>query len=121
MRPEERINNFLKILGDEWKKQGVDLRFTQFLFNNGIVDMNRLHYIEEHELLQKYFPHIDPAEYIWWGTRGKDGKSKLKYILLKNMDTDHIEAILETQKHISVFYREVFEKELEKRKNGNNC
>ena len=47
-----------------------------------------------------------------WGTRGKDGKSKLRYVKLKNLDTDHIKAILETQYQISNIYIKFFEKEL---------
>ncbi len=32
-----------------------------------------------------------------WGSYGKDGKGKLKLIKLKDMEVDHILAILETQ------------------------
>ena len=120
MRPEKRIDNFLRILGEQWKKQGSDLRFTQFLFNNGVSNMDRLHHLEEHELLYNYFPDVDTSEYLHWGTRGKDGKSKLKYVLIKDLDTDHIEAILGTQHHISEIYKNALMKELEKRKNGDN-
>lgn len=35
-----------------------------------------------------------------WGTRGKDGKQPLKYVLLCNLETEHIQAILDTQQHI---------------------
>lgn len=31
---------------------------------------------------------------LLWGTRGKDGKQKLKYVLLKDCETEHLKAIL---------------------------
>ena len=34
---------------------------------------------------------------LLWGTRGKDGKSPLKYVLLCKCETEHLEAILKTQ------------------------
>lgn len=56
-------------------------------------------------------------EYFTWGTYGPNGDQPKRHILLKNMDTDHIEAILSTQWHI---YGTVTEKimnlELEYRK-----
>jgi len=118
MRPEKRIRNFLKILGNEWIKQGVDLRFTQFLFNNGLENTNAMYHIEEHELLKFMFPEIDPTTYMYWGTIGKDGKSKRKYILIKDMETEHIENVLANVPTLSTNYRNVFKQELEDRKNG---
>lgn len=41
--------------------------------------------------------HEKVREALTWGTRGKDGKSELKYIKLKDMETDHIVACLQTQ------------------------
>jgi hypothetical protein len=59
--------------------------------------------------------HITRRSAIHWGTRGKDGKQPLVYKLLKDLDSDHIEAILKTQHQISEFYREVFMEELKYR------
>lgn len=47
---------------------------------------------------------MDP-KYFEWGTLGKDGKGPYKTIRLVDADTDHLEAILETQK-LSPSYRE---------------
>lgn len=117
MRPTERIENFFRLLKEEWIKQSPDLRFGQFLFNNGIVDMNQqMYHKEAFEILHDHFPNIEPREYIFWGTRGKDGKQPLKYILLKHLMSDHIEAILETQKQMNKFYKKEFEKELKQRR-----
>ena len=49
------------------------------------------------------------------GTRGKDGRQPLVYKLLKDLDSDHIEAILKTQHQISDFYKEIFKEELKYR------
>jgi len=115
MRPEERIDNFLRILGDEWKKQGVDLRFCQFLFNNGIRNTGGyLYYWEENSILLLLKPDISPREYLFWGTYGKDGKQPFTYKLIKDLDTDHIKNILETQV-LNKAYMEAFQDELKLR------
>jgi hypothetical protein len=59
--------------------------------------------------------HITRRSAVHWGTRGKDGKQPLVYKLLKDLDSDHIEAILKTQHQISDFYREIFKDELKYR------
>jgi len=58
-------------------------------------------------------PHETIREAFKWGTRGIDGKQPLTYVVLKDMTTDHIEAILETQTHITQEIRQVFIDELE--------
>ena len=60
-------------------------------------------------------PHETIREAFKWGTRGIDGKQPLTYVVLKDMTTDHIEAILETQTHITQEIRQVFIDELEHR------
>lgn len=57
------------------------------------------------------FQHIRAA--FTWGTRGKDGRQPLKYVPLKDLDTDHIEAILDTQHQIPSFIRDQFLLEME--------
>ena len=59
--------------------------------------------------------HITRRSAVHWGTRGKDGKQPLVYKPLKDLDSDHIEAILKTQHQISDFYREIFKEELKYR------
>ena len=56
-------------------------------------------------------------EWMIWGTYGKSGKDPLKWVILKNMSDEHIQAILDTQHHISSFYRKEFQKELVRRIN----
>lgn len=50
-----------------------------------------------------------------WGTYGKDGNKQLKYVPLKDLTTEHISAILRSQKNITPELHEVFLDELEYR------
>jgi len=51
-----------------------------------------------------------------WGTRGKDGKSPLQWVLLKHLTTNHIRSIIETQKQLPEWKIDLFIKELDYRK-----
>jgi len=52
-------------------------------------------------------------ELFTWGTRGVNGNKPIKYVALKDLDTDHIKAILNTQWHIKGTLTEEFmQKEL---------
>jgi hypothetical protein len=55
-------------------------------------------------------------DWMIWGTYGKTGREPLKFVILKNMSDEHIEAILKTQPQISDFYRKEFGNELRLRK-----
>ena len=59
--------------------------------------------------------HSVIREVFKWGTYGIDGKQKLKYVILKDMSWDHIEAILETQTQLRDHVRQVFVNELDYR------
>jgi len=59
--------------------------------------------------------HITRRSALHWGTRGKDNKQPLTYKPIKDLDSDHIEAILRTQTQLSEFYKEVFKDELKYR------
>ena len=59
--------------------------------------------------------HITRRSALHWGTRGKDGQQPIVYKPLKDLDTDHIEAILRTQHQMSDFYRNIFNAELKYR------
>lgn len=59
--------------------------------------------------------HITRRSALHWGTRGVDGKQPLVYKPIKDLDFDHIEAILKTQHQISDFYKEIFNDELKYR------
>lgn len=59
--------------------------------------------------------HVTRRAALHWGTRGKDGKQPLLFKALKDLDSDHIEAILKTQHQLSEFYKNVFKEELKYR------
>lgn len=52
-------------------------------------------------------------EWFHWGTRGRDGRQPLTWKPLKELDTDHIQAILDTQTHIPDYLVGLFTEELE--------
>lgn len=56
---------------------------------------------------------------MYWGSYGKKGLNKFKWVYLHEMSNDHIQAILDTQKHVPEWRRELFQKELEFRKEHN--
>lgn len=55
-------------------------------------------------------------DWMAWGTYGKNADQPLRFVLLKNMSDEHIQAILDTQFHITGFYRREFKRELRRRK-----
>lgn len=61
-------------------------------------------------------PHEKQREAFRWGTRGSTGNDPIKWIAPMFMTEEHIEAILLTQTQIPEHIRELFEKELEYRK-----
>jgi len=61
-------------------------------------------YVEDgHEMVRMAFE---------WGTRGVDGRSPLRYVAVKDMSTDHIIAVMTTQR-IGTDMLGVFEAELD--------
>ena len=60
-------------------------------------------------------PHEVIREAFKWGTYGKYGEQPLEMKLLKSLDTEHIEAILLTQKQLKSHITKVFEDELDYR------
>ena len=59
-------------------------------------------------------PHEAQREVLKWGTRGPNGDQPVEYKKIKDLDTDHIEAILETCKsYMSKVHMECMKKELE--------
>ena len=51
-----------------------------------------------------------------WTSYGIDGKGKPTVTLLKDLEPDHIEAIIETQTHLPQEHKDMFNTELEYRK-----
>lgn len=64
--------------------------------------------------------HIEIRKYFCWRTYGKDGNEPGRWVTLDSMSTDHIEAILDTQRHIwGTVVEDVFKNELEYRERNN--
>lgn len=76
--------------------------------------MKDLHYLRIQFLL--WLKGKKVRDWMTWGTYGKNGNQPLKWVILKNMSDEHIQAILDTQFHIGGFYRRHFNKELQLRK-----
>ena len=76
--------------------------------------------MKDNYVLQKFVRFVFKGKLVrdWmtWGTYGKNGDQPLKFVILRDMSDEHIQAILDTQKQISRFYRREFEKELRLRK-----
>lgn len=61
-------------------------------------------------------PHEKIRDGFTWGTYGKDGDQPLVFNPLKDLDIDHIKAIIKTQTHLPDYMMQVFIDELEFRK-----
>jgi len=92
-----------------------DLRLIQVLISMDIIENvpGIWFYCEETEYM--ITSHILKPE-LFWVSYGKDGDQELKHILLKDMETDHIEACLRTQKNMHQYYRKTMEKIMRIRK-----
>lgn len=62
-------------------------------------------------------PHNVQREVLTWGTYGKNGDQPLKLISIKDMETDHIEAVL-NRCMVSPVIKNCMKKELEERINA---
>ena len=93
----------------------VDKNGKEYMVDGGLEYLRRnVHDDAPYEELSVYddAPYALVREVFKWGTRGKDGKQPLTYVPLKDLTNDHIEAILETQTHISEHVRKIFIDEL---------
>jgi hypothetical protein len=93
----------------------VDKNGKEYMVDGGLEYLRRfVHDDAPYEELSVYddAPHAEIREAFKWGTRGKGGKQPLKFVPLKDLTTEHIDAILETQIHISERIRKLFIDEL---------
>lgn len=97
----------------------VDKNGLEYMVDGGL-DYARRNVHNEHPYEELSVYSDDPHEVIRqafkWGTRGVDGKQPIKFIPLQELTDDHIEAILDTQTHISTTIRQVFVNEVAFRK-----
>ena len=93
----------------------TDANGKEYMVDGGLDYLRRnVHDDAPYQELSVYAddPHELIREVFKWGTRGKDGNQPLKYVPLKDLTSDHIEAILETQAHISGHIQNIFLDEL---------
>ena len=57
-------------------------------------------------------PHDIIRAALVWDTLGKDGKGPRQWRVIADLDTDHIQAILNTQHHIRAEVRSIMQNEL---------
>jgi hypothetical protein len=109
------INN-IENIAEIWMND-PDLRLTQVLIYCDILENipGSWFYIEEVDYMIEN-KIVKPEKILFWGTYGKDGKQPLKMIAINDMDNEHIEACLKTQKHMNKFYRDLMKKVIRKRK-----
>lgn len=87
------VHKHKQFIRKEWS-QNPDERLFQFLINrNFLPDVHSLFFKEELGWLIKN-KILKIRDVFFWRTYGKTGRGKGKNVLIKNMDTDHIENIL---------------------------
>jgi len=59
--------------------------------------------------------HCDVRKFVTWGTYGKQQDQPLFYITIADMETEHLEAVLDTQKNMYPQVRDLMQDELEYR------
>lgn len=149
MRPKERIPIFLKLidfnyLEDRWNtdiagiirayicspmgdfqdywKENYDQRFGQALINTGLLPDQLYIWIDEDEDILKD-QGVPFREYMLWGRAYDEYENplpKIERILIKDMSTEHIKAILrnvsDRRMNVRSDYLEAFQNELILRK-----
>ena len=92
----------------------------QCMLDGGIAGYIRLSGPLESACVYSNAPHEEKRKVFFWGSRGIDGMQPLVYNALKDLETSHVEAIIETQVHLPEHIKEMFEQELIYRKGRND-
>jgi len=113
--PEDIADKCIKQQNDIQKvwMEYSDLRLTQLLSIGGILENKpgSWYYVEEVDYMIKN-KIVKPEKLLFWGTYGKDGKQPLKMIAISDMNPDHLEACLRTQKNMPDEYKKLMKKVL---------
>lgn len=100
-------------------KSYTDKNGLQYMVDGGLDYLRRNYNADNPYIEMSVYADDDFAlvrEAFHWGTRGKDGKSKLVRKPLSSLTDEHINAIIETQDHVPHYIKDLFEKELQWRK-----
>ena len=99
-------------------KTYVDKNGKEYMVDGGRDYVRRnVHDEAPYEELSVYTTdgHDKVREVLKWGTYGINGDQPLTYIALKDMNTGHIQACLDTVPHIHLVWKQAFEEELKLR------
>lgn len=108
--PIERIDLILNKLKEIWLKD-PDKSFTELLLTELNLNVNILN--SDSDVMEQL--GFKSRESLMWGTFGKSGKDPIKYIFLKDLESDHIKNILESQFQLA--YGQLMKNELIKELN----
>jgi len=93
-----------------------NLRFSQILQHMGLYQSGIWFYKEDDIVLMEL--GIEPREVLYWGNNLSKNKNRLKktnWMLIKDMDTEHIKAVLSNNFTHNVTYLKCFINELKLR------
>ena len=99
-------------------KTYLDKNGKEYMVDGGLEYVRRnVHDDAPYEDLSVYTTdgHDIVREVVKWGTYGINGDQPLTYILLKDMNTEHIRACLENVPRMHPAYKEAFKEELKLR------
>jgi hypothetical protein len=98
-------------------KTYVDKNGQEYMVDGGNDYIRRIVAEEPYEELSVTLrhPYEEIREAFHWGTRGRDGKEPLSWKALRDLSTEHIEAILDTQTHLEAWVMNLFNSELKYR------
>ena len=99
-------------------KTYLDKNGKEYMVDGGLEYVRRnVHDDAPYEDLSVYITdgHDSVREVVKWGTYGINGDQPLTYILLKDMNTEHIRACLENVPRMHPAYKEAFKEELKLR------
>jgi len=92
----------------------MDENGKEYMLDGGIDYVrSSAHGDEEYMTVTTDSPHDEVREAVVWGTYGRVGDQPLTYIKLRDMTTDHIEAVIENVKNIYPQYKVAMINELE--------
>lgn len=96
----------------------LDKNGKEYMVDGGLEYIRRnVHDDAPYEELSVYTTdgHDRIRDVVKWGTYGRDGNQPLSYILLKDMNTEHIQACLDNVLSMRPAYKESFKEELKLR------
>lgn len=92
----------------------VDANGKEYMVDGGLDYVRRSAHGDELDIcLYEGDSHSLVREVLSWGTYGKNGDQPLTYILLKDMETEHIQACLDTVDTMLPQIRSTMQNELE--------